>query len=208
MTTERTDYWQVIVLTPTGVVPGTYDHVSLNVGSDGRILSITAPTIFTDTIRVADQTALAGIVASSANGRLAVVTDNGNGYPALYVFNGTIFTQIGNDPRNSIRYVQQLLGFTTNQNIGAPVHSNAIIKKVGLRIITPYTAGTSIDIRDGANVVYMAIDQNDPLTVGTYFVESISQTQVGPTNSQLKAVVSGGPSVGQALVTVEYLLPT
>lgn len=207
---QRTNYWDLIVLTPTGAAPGTYDHVSITIGPDGRILSITAPSTVPDATFVANLANLAALLTNSSAGRLVTVGDGGNAYKALYYYdpNSTSFIEIGNDPSRSVRYVQQSFTTATTTLLGPSLQTNAIIRRVMVQVNSPYPGGTGIAIKGASGTVFMSNDQNDPTTTGVYVADLSSITPLGTPDAQLQVIISGLPNAGNGFVTVEYLLPS
>lgn len=152
-------------------------------------------------------TELNTLVSESDEGRLVVVLDAGNGYPALYYFDGSSFVRIGNDPARSVRYARIAFSTASSTNIGSPIPTDAIVKSVRLQILTPYTGGTTIRIVGQSGTVYMDTQYNIADEAGIYMFEVNSSSAVGGGDAQLQAKVIGGPGVGSAIVTVEYLMP-
>jgi len=205
--TPKNDFWQVVVLTPTGVSAGTYVTPTVTVDTDGRISAISSPSTTTTTSYVADVPSLSGLVATAAAGKLVVVVDGGNTRRALYVFDGSAFQRLTNDGKLSLRYMQATINTTPSQNLDAALPTDAIIVRVSLKITSVFDSGTSIEIKGAAGQTYMSSSENDPLTQNTYVVELSSATAVGSANAQIQALVSGSPSAGAGLVNVTYLLP-
>lgn len=207
----KNDFWQVVVLTPTGVTPGVYTNPTLTIAEDGRITLAASGGGGGGgggaSGYVADMAALA-LLNGADQGTLVTVIDGGNTYNALYVSNGATFNQVGSSPVRSVRYVQQAIGFSSaTVSLGAPIQTNAVIRRVLVQITTPYTAGTTIVVRGAGGTIYAGASETDATVANTYVIEYSTETAVGGGNAQLQALVTGGPSAGAALITVEYLLP-
>jgi len=113
------------------------------------------------------------------------------------------------EPATNVKYRMASVALFASTSIGAPLESNATIRRITVAINTAYSVGATIRIEDGGGNVLMATDKINPQLTGIYEVELANvSAQVGVGNEQLVAVVSGAPVAGVAVVTIWYLLPS
>ena len=78
---------QEVVLTPTGVAPGSYGPAQITVGADGRITNASNASVATvSTVSLVGQLPT---IIGPVNGDLAVVLDDGAGNEEMYVWNAS-----------------------------------------------------------------------------------------------------------------------
>lgn len=216
--TPKTDHWQNIVLTPTGVAPGVYSPAEITVGEDGRITSAANASVATvSTVSLVGQLPT---IIGPVNGDLAVVLDDGSGNEELYVWNNSNadlgaplnrWRLIATTDQQTLRldYRQDTLDTTANQPLDIAVPDTGIIKAITVEIITPYSPGTSIEIQDNAAFVYMPFSDINPLLAGLYKIDLSTNLTDIQTNSaagmgQMRAIVGGAPGVGTGAVYIEW----
>ena len=219
----KNDHWQAVVLTDTGVTPGSYNPANITVGSDGRITNASASAVPVPQV-VATVAALAGISPGS-NGQQAIVLDDGFGEEALYVWNDANadlgapqfkWRELANtgavgDPSFDFRQEDSLGSAAGTVNIDVPIPTTAIIKEISVNIITPYDGGATITINDDAAFIYVPAASVNPAIAGLYTVSFAGNVDDLADNSattgQLEATIGGAPTVGDATVFVSYVNP-
>jgi hypothetical protein len=215
--TPKSDFWQDVVLTPTGVLPGSYGPAQITVGADGRITNATNSVV--STISKVSLIAQLPTILGPLNGDVAVVLDDGSGNEEMYVWNSA--NADSGAPLNKWRrlsttaaasslrtdYRQSIIDTTAIQNIDSPVLNSGIVKSVSVEITVPYSIGTSIEIQNTAAFVFMPSSAINPLLAGIYKQDlSGNLTDMTTTGAtQLTAVVGGGPGVGSGVVYVEWV---
>ena len=217
--TPKTDHWQDIVLTPTGVNPGSYNPAQITVGEDGRLTAASnAAVAVVTTISTIAQ--LPTIIAPGS-GDLAIVLDDGSGNEQMYVWN-TANADVG-APLNRwkllattssqtlrIDYRQDTLNTGANQTIDVVIPDTGFIKEISVEIIVPYSGGTSITIQDNAGSIYMPSTDINPLLAGLYKIDlstnlsDVQTTAGGAGQGQMRAIVGGAPGVGSGAVYIEW----
>ena len=105
-------------------------------------------------------------------------------------------------PKRDPLFRTVIIGTTGSQNIGAVLPSGAQVQTVKLKVTTAYNNTATIAIGDGVNT-YMSTDENDPDFVQTFISETSGDTVVAGTG-QITATVGNSPTVGSAIVTVDY----
>lgn len=211
----KNDHWQEVVLTDTGVVPGTYSPAEITVGADGRITSATNATV-PDVSIVSTVTGLSTI-ASPSNGDLAIVLDDGSGNEEIYVWNSansdlgaplfrwrllsSTLTQV-----QRTDYRQDTLSLVT-KDLSTPIPDSGIIKEIAVTITTAYSGGATISIQDDTGFVYVPAASINAQLVGTYktFFDGNVDTVLSNGSGQLRAVVGGAPGAGAAVVFAQYI---
>ncbi len=130
---------------------------------------------------------------------IVTLTDQGGGRVLITV----------SEPATNVKYRMASVALFATTNIGAPLESNATIRRITVSINTAYSPGAAIRIEDGGGNIVMASDKINPQLTGVYEVELANlSTQVGVGNEQFTAVVTGAPVAGVAVVTIWYLLPS
>ena len=214
--TPKNDHWQEIVLTPTGVAPGSYNPASITVGLDGRITNASNSSI--TVVSAVSTVAQLPTIIGPSNGQLAVVLDDGFGNEVIYVWN-VANPDLG-PPQNRWRlvastntqqlrtdYRQSVLDTTAVQNIDTAIPDTGIVKSVTVEITVPYSVGASIEIQNTAAFVFMPFSSVNPQLAGIY-KEDLSGNLIDMLTSgagQLRAVVGGVPGVGAGVVYVEWV---
>jgi len=215
----KTDHWQNIVLTPTGVTPGTFSPAEITVGADGRITNAVNATVSTvDTVALVGQ--LPTIIGPTS-GDLAVVLDDGFGNEEIYVWNASNvdlgpplnrWRLLATTDQQTLRldYRQDTLDTTANQPIDIVIPDTAFIKEITVEIITPYSPGTSIEIQDNAASVYMPFSDINPLFAGLYKIDlstnllDVATTAGGAGQGQMRAIIGGAPGAGSGAVYIRW----
>ena len=219
MPTPKNDHWQDIVLTPTGVAPGTYNPASITVDATGRVTGASNSSI----AAVSTVSLIAGLptIIGPANGSLAVVLDDGTGNEELYVWNNSnpdlgapltrwrlIAATDINAPRTDYR--QSAIDTTALQFIGAAIPLPGIVKSVTVEITVPYSIGASIEIQnDNALTTFMPSTDINPQLAGIYKIDLSGNLDDiltgGGVSGQIRAIISGAPGVGAGVVFVEWV---
>lgn len=131
-------------------------------------------------------------------GPFVVTTDSGSGRAQISV----------NNPTNIQRYRTATIGTSANNNLGASIESTGIVRRIVVAVTTAYSGGATIQVENGTGGVLMAAAYCNPQLIGSYEVELPQQTTgIGVGNEQIKVIIGGSPSLGAAVVTVNYLLP-
>lgn len=201
----KNEHFQRLVLTPTGVTPGTYASAIVAVNDEGLITNI-ASSSTTANFVVADPGSLPS-APPATSGATALVLDNGDGTPAVYVFDGVSWFQVSVDPAGTVRYRQEAINTTATQALGDTIGTNSIVKRVSLTITTAFSGGATIRVENTAGVIYMPTSSNNPQLLGTYEVELPSNNTAVGANDQLRVVVGGVPASGAGIVSVEFYKP-
>lgn len=123
-----------------------------------------------------------------------VATDAGSGQLDVTVFTGG---------GARVQFVKAGIGIGASQNIGVPITPTGIIREVAVSILVPYTAGGTLEVRDGAGNVLMAAGLINAQVVGTYIFQT-PQNLTAIADPQIVAIVSGAPAAGNAVVDVLY----
>jgi len=212
----KTNHWQDIVLTPTGVLAGSYSPAQITVGEDGRITSAANASVATvSTVSLVGQ--LPTIIAP-VNGDLAIVLDDGFGNEEMYVWNASNadlgaplnrWRRLATTDTQTLRqdYRQDTTDTTAIQNIDSAIPDTGIVKRISVEITTPYSPGTSFEIQNTAAFVFMPFGSINPLLAGIY-TEDLSGNLVDMLASgagQLRAVIGGVPGAGAGVVYVEWV---
>jgi hypothetical protein len=214
--TPKTDHWQEIVLTPTGVAAGSYGPAQTTVGEDGRITNASSSLV--STVATVSLVAQLPTIIGSVNGDLAVVLDDGFGNEQMYVWN-TSNADLG-APLNKWRllattgtqtlrqdYRQSAIDTTAIQDIGAVIPDPGIVKRIAIEIITPYSPGTTIEIQNASAFVFMPFSSINPQLAGLY-TEDLSgnlSDMISTGDGQLRAIVGGAPGVGSGVVYIDWV---
>ena len=214
--TDKKRHWQDIVYTPI-VAPGTFNKPSITVNEYGLVTAIVNQAI--SSIYVIDIPANLTTVPSPQAGDLAVVLDDSTGSDpnepeAIYAYDADgahigwrrIASTAMVNPR--FDYQQSTFGFSNAPvyNFGAPIDPAAIIKEITVAITTPWTPGTMIDIEVQGGSIWMPSTSINTQVVGVY-TENLNGNDLPVVGTQLRALIAGGPAVGDALVFVTYINP-
>jgi hypothetical protein len=105
-------------------------------------------------------------------------------------------------PKRDPLFRTTIIGTGASQNIGAVLPSGAQVQTVKLKIVTAYDNTATIAIGDGTNT-YMATAENDPDFTQTFISETSGDTVVAGTG-QITATIGNTPTVGSAVVTIDY----
>lgn len=214
--TSKNDFWQDIVLKPTGVAAGSYGPAQITVGVDGRITNASSTTIPTiSTVSVVGQLPT---IIGPVNGDTAIVLDDGFGNEEMYVWNtanadlGAPLNRwrlIASTNAQSLRkdYRQSAIGTAAIQNISTVIPDTGIVKRVAVDITTPYSPGATVEIQDTTTFVYMSFSVINPQLAGTYSEDLSGNLADMITNGsgQLRAVIGGAPGAGAAVVYVDWV---
>ncbi len=218
--TPKNDFWQEVVLTDTGVAPGTYGPAEITVGADGRITNATNATVAT--VSTVSLVGNLPTIIGPVNGDLAIVLDDGVGNEEMYVWNGSYadlggplnrWRRIATTDSQSLRqdYRQIAIDTTANQTVGAIIPDTGFIKRVAVEITTPYSGGTSIEIQDNAANVYMPFSIINPTLAGIYTIDlsgnlsDIATTAGAGGQGQMRAIIGGAPGVGAGAVYIDWV---
>lgn len=171
---------------------------AVNAGSGIASISVSSSS----TIGILDDgSVVAGGPFSSINftGSGVMVADAGSGQVEVSIETGTA-TEL-------VKYVKDLGGVATSQNIGSPIPADSIIRSVSVTVTTAYDAGATLEVQDGNNNVLMASTRINPQLIGTYVFETPGNTDAID-NPQILLIVDGTPpAVGNCVVDVIYELP-
>lgn len=98
------------------------------------------------------------------------------------------------------------LGLSTPVTSSTSIPSGSEITEVVLDVGTGYSGGTNIQvvIHGSSDQEVMATTENDPTQVATYSKDQRT-TISGSTAGPVRAVISGGPAAGAAVVIVKYV---
>jgi len=221
--TPKNNHWQRVVLSPTGVTPGTYDRAKVTVNDEGRIVNISSNAASSAAVvgTIGDLPTVSG--GTPANGEIAVVLNDGSGNEQIYV-NNSSNVDLG-APLNRWRLVastdfitppfdfrQSTIGTAANQTISFPIQDTGIIKEIAVVITTSYSGGATISIQDNAGFVYMQTSEINPQLEGIYKTDLSGnladiQTNSAPGEGQMRAIVGGAPSVGAGVVFITFVQP-
>lgn len=123
-----------------------------------------------------------------------VGTDAGGGQLDL-----TVFT--GGGARH--QFVKEFGGIAATQDIGFPINPLGVVREVTVSIIVPYTAGVTVEVTDGAGNVLLASSSINAQLLGSYTLVTPENT-TAIVDPQIRFVVSGAPTAGNAVVEVIY----
>ena len=212
----KTDHWQNVVLTPTGVAPGSYGPAQITVGEDGRITNASNASVAT--VSTVSLVGNLPTIIGPVNGDLAIVLDEGFGNEEMYVWNNSNadlgpplnkWRRMATTDSQTLRqdYRQEVIDTTAIQNIDSAIPNTGIVKRIAVEITTPYSPGTSIEIQNTAAFVFMPFGSINPLLAGIY-TEDLSGNLIDMLASgagQLRAVIGGVPGAGAGVVYVEWV---
>lgn len=211
--TPKTDHWQDVVLTDTGVLPGSYGPAQITVGADGRITS--AANSVVSTVSTVSTTAQLPNILGPVNGSLANVLDDGFGNEEFYVWNDANadlgppldkWRRLATTNTQSLRqdYRQDTVALAS-KNLDTPIADTGIVKAVTVEIITPYSPGTSIEIQNSVSFVFMPFSVINPLLAGIYKQDLSGNLadMLALGSGQMTVVVGGAPGVGSSVVYIE-----
>jgi hypothetical protein len=219
----KNDHWQAVVLTDTGVAPGTYNPANITVGADGRITNASSSSVPIPEV-VANVAGLSG-VSPGVNGQQAIVLDDGFGEEAMYVWNDANadlgapqfkWRELANtgviaDPPFGFEQEDSIGSAAGNINVGGLIPTTSIIKSVAVNIITPYDGGATITIADNTGFIYVPAASINPAISGLYEVSFAGNIDTLADNSgttgQIRATIGGAPTVGDATVFITYTNP-
>jgi hypothetical protein len=214
--TPKTDYWQEVVLTPTGVAPGSYGPAQITVGEDGRITNASNASVAT--VSTVSLVGNLPTIIGPVNGDLAIVLDDGFGNEEMYVWNSSNadlgpplnrWRRLATTDAQTLRqdYRQSTIDTTAVQNLSSAIPNTGIVKRVSVEITTPYSPGTSIEIQNTAAFVFMPFSSINPLLAGIY-TEDLSGNLVDMLAAgagQLTAIIGGAPGAGAGVVYVDWV---
>jgi len=214
--TPKNDFWQNIILTPTGVAAGSYGPAQITVGADGRITA--ASNVSVATVSTVSLVGQLPTIIGPVNGDLAIVLDDGSGNEEMYVWNTSnvdsgaplnkwrrIATTDAQTPRKDYR--QTAIDTTAVQNISTVVPDTGIVKRVSVQIVTPFSLGATIEIQDTTAFVYMSFSAINPQLAGIYSEDLSGNLADMITNGsgQLRAVIGGAPVAGAGVVYIDWV---
>lgn len=215
----KNDHWQDVVLTDTGVAPGSYNPANITVGADGRITSAATSAVPIPTV-----VSVIGDLAAvpTADGKNVTVLDDGFGNEALFVWN-TVNVDLGaplfkwrqlantstSVPRFNYRQENSIGSAAGIVAISTPIPDSSIIKEISINIVTAYDGAATILIRDDTGFSYVPNPAINPALPGIYTVsfKGNIDTMISNGSGQLEAVIGGAPTVGDATVFATYINP-
>lgn len=104
-----------------------------------------------------------------------------------------------------VRYFKSPAGTQATQALGT-IPTTAIIRSVTVTVNTPYSAGATLQVEDGAGNILLPLARVDAEVSGGYsFDTPLNETAVANTSIVLK--VNGNPGTGSCLVEVIFLDP-
>jgi hypothetical protein len=106
----------------------------------------------------------------------------------------------------AVREIRYAIGTAGTQDSAAKVPANAIVVACQVRIVTPFTGGTGIEVgRAGSLALLVATTENAPTIAGLYDVPQ--DTSWGGAALAVRTTVIGGPVAGAGFTIVRYTEP-
>jgi hypothetical protein len=136
-------------------------------------------------------------------GPFGVLNFVGGGVVAAVGSPGVLDVTVSTSSANAVEFRKALVGTGLIQNVGTPVPPASILHAVSVTIITPYSPGAVLEVRDGGGAVLMASALINPQLTGTYTLATPGNNSFF-TNPQILLIVSGGPVVGAGVVDIIY----
>ncbi len=201
----------LVKLGPTDVDNGIYVMTTLADGA-GQNAVITRTEDFDQDVNAAGEDEV-------RPGATVHVTEGGSCEGDKYVVLGTgpitvdtdsiIWTKAGSTAAVDPLIRVETIGTGALQNLGAVLPVGARVQQVKVEIITSYSGGATLEVRDDGGKVYMATSASVlQKPTGTLFDSLVTGDVLAGGTRQLQAVIAGAPGVGSARVIVEYkILP-
>lgn len=201
---HKNEFWQDIVLPPSGATPGTYMTPVVTVNDGGIITNIEEGSFFVRVVN--NEAALSGLPI--VDGGIAVVVDAGAGRPEFYVYMMT----------PSPGWVQMTFG----KGIGSlqidfdylsvfplligRIPPGRYIKRVILSIRTAFTAGTTFRVASNAGDIVFPTSAANVIVVDDYEYTTLGNNTAltGSNNEFWLQLASGSPVAGAGTVFIEF----
>lgn len=157
------------------------------------------------------------VILPAIEGRTIAITDALTGgtveftTDSIYIWDddGTVWVKVGDvgNVTGALRVIRYAITNAASQDSATSIDSGNIIHSAQLKLTTPYSGGSDIDVGTTADDD-LIIDQSDvniQKPADTIFL--IEQDTVWPINSIVRTTVSGTPGAGAGIVTVIYSNP-
>jgi hypothetical protein len=124
----------------------------------------------------------------------------------VYVWNGTAWVDVSSSSSTAgAQFVIRIPIALVTVSSATSLPANAIISDAKLDIVTPYTAGATLQLGvTGIPAAFMATTDNTPQTAGTY---QLMQDTAAPSANPLLVTITGAPAAGAGYAVLTYSVP-
>lgn len=155
-------------------------------------------------------------ILATVEGRCIAITDALSGGTvtfdpdSIYIWDadGTAWAKIGDvgSTTGAKRMIRFSIDNSASQDSVSQIPANNIVTESRVIIVTPYSAGATIDVGDtGTADKYHDQLDVDPQTAGTYIVPQ--STDQGGSASVVRKTVGGAPAAGAGFIEIDYVAP-